>query len=390
MSAPYLRCLIREQVDRARSLKDSIPCRPSHASLERLAAMCRDTLEEQSRLLERADALLDGGDGNRAAEAVSIMKQCTRAISGIEGYGMPPLHCYSDQSVFLNDVLSAMHAETCLPFPCPAVSCTSNEYYFTHSTTNTVYAPFSETEFLLHMPDFYHELGHLLFHYSHEEEWQPILDCTRSTNKVIGDYYRQHADRMERESAPAHVQGGVEWSRLQWMLCWMQEAFCDLFALFAAGPAYAYSNLHLVSKMDPDIYQINLLDKQDHPSGEARMRLLDAGMRILGHRNEAGHVMEEWGRMAQFYGDPPPEHDLAFPSNLLQAIAASMLPAFEQAGLRGYADGKVAPAGVGEASVAALLNDAWQGFWRDEGCGFRDLEKALISKLGRIARGTAA
>lgn len=41
-------------------------------------------------------------------------------------------------------------------------------------------------------------------------------------------------------------------------------------------------------------------------------------------------------------------------------------------------------------TVAALLNDAWRGFWRDEGCGFRGLEQELVSKLERIGRSTAA
>lgn len=351
---------------------------------------CRNTLEEQSRLLGQADALL-GGDGSRAAEALRAVKHCTRAINDIEGFGMPPLHCQSEQAVFLNDILSAMHAETGLPFPCPATSCTSNEYYFTHPLTNTVYVPLLEAEFLLHVPDFYHELGHLLLDHSYEARLRPIHDCMAGAIEVIDDYYRQHADEAGRESALAAGQDGMNWMWSRWKRSWIQEAFCDLFALFAAGPAYAYSNLHLVSKMNVDMYELNLLVKQDHPSGEARMRLLDAGMHILGHRREAEHAKEEWDKLAQFCDVPSPEYAYAFPSGLLQDIAASVLPAFRRAGLRGYADIIAAPGGSGGgATVAALLNDAWRGFWRDGGCGFRGLEKALISKLGRIAQSTAA
>ena len=109
MSARYLRCVIREQIDRAKSLKAEIPARQRHAALEHLAAACRDMLETQVRLLERAGALLDGGgmDG-AAAKAMRILKMCTRAIAAVEGYGLPPLHCQSEQAVFLSDVLSAV------------------------------------------------------------------------------------------------------------------------------------------------------------------------------------------------------------------------------------------------------------------------------------------
>ena len=81
MSAPYLKCLIREQIDRALSLRDAIPDRLGHASLVRLAAACRNMLEEESRLLEQAGALLDaggGGGGARAGDVLTIVKHCTR------------------------------------------------------------------------------------------------------------------------------------------------------------------------------------------------------------------------------------------------------------------------------------------------------------------------
>ena len=61
MSARYIRCTIREQIDRAKMLKAEIPASQQHAALGRLAVICRGTLEKQLQLLERADGLLDGG-----------------------------------------------------------------------------------------------------------------------------------------------------------------------------------------------------------------------------------------------------------------------------------------------------------------------------------------
>ena len=100
-----------------------IPCSQRHAALGQLAAAYRRVLEEQSRRLARAVDRLDN-DGTDAAAAKSLqdLKDCTRVMGAIEGYGMPPLHCQSDQAVFLNDILSAMHGEVGLPFPCPAAS----------------------------------------------------------------------------------------------------------------------------------------------------------------------------------------------------------------------------------------------------------------------------
>ena len=308
MSARYIRCTIREQIDRAKMLKAEIPASQQHAALERLAVICRGTLEKQLQLLERVDGLLDGGGvGGADAKAMRVLKMCTRVIAAVEGYGMPLLHCQSEQAVFLNDVLSAMHGEVGLPFPCPAVSCTSHEYYFAHPVTHTVHAPLSETAFLLHMPDFYHELGHFLF--DHEDRGAGcgiIRDGMACATDAIDGWCSQLMGRMERESAPTTSRDGVKWMWTRWTSVWIQEAFCDLFALFAAGPAYAHSNLHLVTKTDRSIYLLNLLTRQDRPSGEARMRLLDDGMRLLGHEPEADRIRAEWGAMAQLCSSLPP------------------------------------------------------------------------------------
>ena len=154
MNVGYLRRTIRDQVDRAQSLADEIPRRPGHAALGRLAASCRATLEDEVRLLEEAHSNLGGGDASRAAAALAAIKHGASKIGTVEAFGMPPLHCPSEQAVFLNDVLTAIHSRIGLPFPCPAVSCTSNAYYFSHQPTNTVYVPLSEAHFCSICPTF--------------------------------------------------------------------------------------------------------------------------------------------------------------------------------------------------------------------------------------------
>ena len=250
-----------------------------------------------------------------------------------------------------------------------------------------MHVPLSEAAFLLHMPDFYHELGHLSsLHVDRGAECKPILDGMGGALGAIGGWYSELSGSTGRESDPLPAKDEVGWMWSRWKSEWMQEAFCDLFALFAAGPAYAHSNLQLVSKTGTGVYKLNLLAKQDHPSGEARMRLLDAGMRLLGHDLEADRIRAEWGAMAQPYGGPPPGYGHAFPSELLQEAAAAVPPTFGRAGLRGYSGWGRERGGSGPDTVAGLLNEAWRGFWRDADCGFRDAEKDLISRLAAAAR----
>ena len=73
---------------------------------------------------------------------------------------------------------------------------------------------------------------------------------------AIDRHCMPNAGGTEREGNSTSVRDVPEWIWAQWTRTWINEAFCDLFALFAAGPAYAYSNLHLVSKADADIYRL--------------------------------------------------------------------------------------------------------------------------------------
>lgn len=388
MNAPYLKWLIRDQIDRALSLKGLIPDKPRHAALEQLASACKDQLDDQVMLLKEYRAQLDSGDKKRAADILKCIKYCSMAIADIEGYGLPPLHCQSDEVVFLNDVLSSMHREAGLLCRRPAASCTSYDYYFSHLSTNTVHVPLSEAAFLLHMPDFYHELGHILFDsLDFATEYEPIRTGVADADKAINVYYAQQSNKAKRDASQAQAQSCEKWAWTRWTDKWIQESFCDLFALFAAGPAYAYSNLHIVSKMERNIYELNMHTKQSHPSGEARMRLLDAGMRLLGQGRKADHVKEEWDSVAQLCGRPPPWYGHAFPPCLLSEIATSVLPTFGAAGLRGYAESVQPGGGADVTPVAALLNNAWRVFWSDGDSGFRNAEKAMVARLASIARG---
>ena len=197
-SVQYLKRLILDQTNRAQSLKDEIPHSPRHAALEDLATSCRITLEEQVRLPRWALSVLDGRGGEVSTlEVLTAIKYSTRAIVAIEGYGMPPLRCQSKQAVFLNSIVSTMHSEIGLQFPRPAVSCTSSEYYFAQHPTNTIHAPPSEAAFLLHMPDFYRELGHLfLAHPSREAKSRLALAGTDNAAKAVDKLYlRRRAGR---------------------------------------------------------------------------------------------------------------------------------------------------------------------------------------------------
>ena len=390
MIVPYLRRLISDQANRAQSLACMIPDTQVHPNLENLASECRSSLAQQRQLLASASTTLDSVGEDGATPALKIIKICDRNIGAVERYGMPPLHCQSKESRLLNQILFLMHREVGLEFPCPAVSCTSNEHYFTHVQTNTVFVPLSEAEFLLHMPDFYHELGHHFYSYAVSTNLLPIVEGIGRATSAIDDYYKGLEITKRRHTTPPPVRTDIEWMMHRWKGEWLEEAFCDLFALFAAGPAYAWANLHLVSKSSPEIYRLDMPGNQTHPSDEARMRMLDAGLVMLGNARDAARIRELWDTMPPVYSAPTPAYEHAFPAYILDEITAAVIGALRQAGLRGHADATAEKKGAGTASISATLNSAFESFWEKDQGGFREAERKVIAQLASIGVDDAA
>ena len=123
---------IREQIDRTKSIKGAIPGNLWHAALVQPASACKGALDRRVRQLGQARTLLDGAEDAGAATVPGTVRDCARAMAEIEGYAIPTPHCQSDQAVFLNDVLPAMHCETGLSPPRPAAASTSHECCFAH------------------------------------------------------------------------------------------------------------------------------------------------------------------------------------------------------------------------------------------------------------------
>ena len=68
MSARYLRCAIREQIDRAESLRAAIPDRQRHAAPERLADACSAI----SSALKMAPVRLRAMAGRHGVDALKL------------------------------------------------------------------------------------------------------------------------------------------------------------------------------------------------------------------------------------------------------------------------------------------------------------------------------
>ena len=172
---------------------------------------------------------------------------------------------------------------------------------------------------------------------------------------------RQFRDEMiaaERLRKPVGLRDQLELWMTSWSKYWMQEFFCDLFAVSTAGPAFAWSHYHLCVERGGDPFETPLVSMTTHPADDARMRAALLMLTALGFDAEAQRIEGTWqdyvGTMDYF---PAPEYRQCYPENLLSGIVAAA-----QEGIRG--SGVVVARPDTLVPGVALLNEAWRVFWQ--------------------------
>jgi hypothetical protein len=375
----YLESLIVEQINRALTLKELIQYPIQYPELTGLAERCTSILDNQIELLKELRAVLQRREENDIRDIFRDIRICARYISSVEYFGIPALRYQTPEIGFLNKIMFKIHQEVKLPFPPPSVCCAAGQYYYSHLFTSVIFVPIAEWKFLLHMPDLYHELGHyVLENIESELRLKAIKDNYHLAFSKVTDYYRKLMKEKKREFGPEETMIIIQRIHTLWKY-WIQEFFCDLFALYTVGPAYAWSHLHLTMKRSDNIYQLNILQKQTHPADEARMRILLQGLRNLGLSKEADQIQAKWFETRIFWGPPTTEYQYAYPDVLLNEISSLTLKGLEASGfslitIENLIDQK-------NNEFRSMLNKAWEIFWKTNPEEFRKWEEEQLKKL---------
>jgi hypothetical protein len=114
-----------------------------------------------------------------------------------------------------------------------------------------------------------------------------------SGERPLRDFIRSHP---ETEGPLNDERSGTQMSGFR--RSWVEEAACDLFGLYAVGPALALALVHLERSFDPRFAD---RDQRTHPPANLRVALLMAALDLLGHRLKlnlhgfvARHLRERW------------------------------------------------------------------------------------------------
>jgi hypothetical protein len=373
MIAQYLAGSIAQLVERGRAMIGQIP---------RDLPRNYDTLAERSRR-QINDAigdlrfLLDDpvfANERFQPERLRKFKRVVSDLDFLENVAIAALKKAQKEDHRLNGFLERVCHETRYPGVIPVVSTLSQAYFHIYPDLRLLCLPLVEGQFLLHLPDLYHELAHPLLVEPDDPVLQPLQERFASCSAVCLEYVQGEQAKEERRNGPERTRYVLQLWESSWAKYWLTEFFCDLFAVFCAGPAFAWSHLHLAMKRGGDPYTIPDFGATMHPADDARMSVMLHGLELIGLGEESGRISSAWSSvLGTLGGNPEPEYHWCYPKSLLKQIAEEALRGTEEINIRTYRTGDA-------GTVASEMNAAWKKFWSDT-AGFPTWEKDAVERL---------
>lgn len=357
MLETYIQGAATQLVQRALTLKSQIP-RPPKQEFQVLATRCCQEIDAAVKDLK---AIRDNPVQKRPELAATRLRQFRRVsawIDRIENEAIAAIARADEGESKIHGLLFKMTREVVYPIEPPTISLLSQQYFYVNCDFSLLCMPLTEFHYLLHLPDIYHELAHPLFR---NEDDVRVVDWLRAFATSV-DAIDQHltGQIIEAESAPTpeFIKKALLHALLAWKSRWAEEIFCDLFALFCVGPAYAWSHLHLHARSGNSPF---LMPQQSHthPADDARMTALLEGLALLNESATAGAIEEKWRTLLFCSGQKEPaEFHRFYPKPIIRQFAQEAYNGFNKMGCKSWTSPHA-------GQIRELLNEAWRRFWHD-------------------------
>lgn len=368
----YFDGAVRQILRRGEHLLASIPPGlPSEFHL--LEQTCRgklaDVMNDLHSLIVEPEMLRPHNQSVRIRRYRSLIED----LDLLETIAIPALARANDSDRFLNRLVQKIRSEIKYPLLPPVVSPFSQNYFCIYRKFNLICVPLSEGDFLLHLPDIYHELAHpLVWESSYPNIKSYQISLLESLDEVASWLYDE-LEREKRGRGPDLYQFYIQ----QWIRSWENwciEFYCDLFATFTLGPAFAWSHFHLCATRGSNPFEIPLIAVDSHPADDARMRAILDGLCQIGFAQEAAEIEKRWEELVATLGvSPEPEYQRCFPAHLLRLLSEKALSGVKAMGCR------IASPDTSDV-VHLVLNQAWREFWKAP-AQYASRERKLIEDL---------
>ena len=377
----YFEGAIRQLQARARHLVSLIP-RNLERDVDTLAIRCRDCIDD---VIARLESLLSAPamrDPKNQGIRVRRFRRALDELDLLESVAVAALHRWGEADRRMNRLTHHIAREIRYPLITPVVVCLSpwRDYYLTYSHLNLLCVPLAQHQFLLHLPDLYHELAHPLLSVSNDPQVEPFQQAYAEALNAAHAYLAVEMQQERRNTRGPQV---YRQYLATWLDCWedwLIEFFCDLFAAFTVGSAYGWGHFHLHVGRGGDPFSVPKQSPTEHPADAARMDVIIRALSRVGFSQDATAIQSRWQQLLNtIRAGETAEYRRCFPETLLETIVDKAHQGIQALGCQ------LAQPGMQEP-IRKLLNDAWTEFWQAPS-GYVAWEKTEADKLGKLLGG---
>jgi hypothetical protein len=236
----------------------------------------------------------------------------------------------------------------------PLVSAHSNEYFYSRPYLNLIRVPLNEGHHLLALPDFAHELGHIV--------WVKVYkNFLAAFSRKLSKYIKRLKTKAINQAASAAYQQHFALLEDVWKERYVIEFFCDMFATYLVGAAFGWSHLRLVLSSSSGIYYPGFGETTTHPADEARMRGVLLMLEELNDQRNADAIAAKWESFKTILPDlPDNEYVFCYPDELLREVAAQVIAVCQRLKLKAFHEQPSS-----EDNLPALMLLAWEVYHQD-------------------------
>lgn len=375
----YFEVAIRQHQERGRQLLARIP-NPNRLPQE-FYPLVQNTTRSINDVIEKLETILKDRflrDPRNQAERLRHFRRAVQELSLLETTCVAALERRTDSDGFLSQLVIRITHEIDYPLSPPMVTGLSQHYFHIYPNFNLLFVPLTEGDFLLHLPDLYHEIGHTLV----SEPYNPnrynpkikgfqasLLEMLYIVSNYLNDAYQKEL----RGRGPKQLADYFQvWKKSWWE--WAVEFFCDLFAVYTVGPAFGWSHIHLYTKLGDNPFSVPLFGETSHPADHARMQTILCGLRLIDFGEAADKIEGRWNELLRISGAvAEPEYQRCFPDDLLAMFAQKAYEATLELKCQ-----IVTP--QTDQPIYSLLNKAWDVFWNEPG-RYIEWERKAVEEL---------
>ena len=372
MIEDYLQGTLDQLAERARVLKGRIPTKRLPAVYRGLDQKSRDLTDETIAIIKRIQTAPEFQLPQNRPERFRALSGAVQYIDFLETVAVSALVRAGDDDHRLNSLLGRICDEIEFPLIPPVVTTLSdvNRYYHIYCDLNLMRVPLQESKFLLHLPALYHELCHPLLHETNNPSVEPLRDAASMVLDDVSHYLDKELQKERRSRSSPYMEFVIQRWQNRWT-GWIQELFCDLFAVYTLGPAMAWSHFHLVAKSGRDPFNYSM---KKHPSDSARMDAMLYALRLAEFTDEATRIQAHWLELLKAIRvEPDGAHGRCYREHLIKRIVECALE-----GVQGIKCRIAQRNTTGE--VHELLNEAWERFWSAPS-GYVEWERQAVERL---------